>query len=81
MYDAQFAQLVDLDRPEGEVDVGKSRKRKEQHDMDADHWSLPFQTGDHRRRRDATRMVANRPEGSNTGTRHAPELHKAVKMV
>ena len=34
MYTVQFAHLVDLDKPEVEVDVGKSRKRKEPHDMD-----------------------------------------------
>ena len=66
MYDVQFAPLVDLDRPELDVDEGKSRKRKEPHDMDADHWSLPFQSSDHRRRKDATRAVADRPGSSNT---------------
>ena len=73
--------LVDLDRPIGEADHAKSRKRKEPHGMSTDNWSLPFSNGDYWRRQNMAREVASRPEiptALSQELRQPPELHKAV---
>ena len=76
----RFDALIDLDKQDPATAAGASRKRKEPHDIDTDHWTYPFTGQDQNRRKEAARTIAGRSL-SRCSIRHLPELHKAVGSV